>query len=146
MLRDKVMAAHQRRCHVWVARFYPDPVAECGDPGHELSTLLGAGYVEQTNSLISELSVAEMLMYTTELKRDRQEPLKVCAPDGTISQMPRHRRTVMGLSWAGRLLVPSSRAVFPDILTQLIHRGLAGLHVERFPVTVFNREQPIAVR
>ena len=35
------------------------------------------GYVEQTNSLISELTVAEMLLYTAELKRDPQEPLKV---------------------------------------------------------------------
>lgn len=38
-----------------------------------------AGYVEQTNSLISELTVAEMLMYTAELKRDPREPLKVRA-------------------------------------------------------------------
>ena len=39
-----------------------------------------AGYVEQTNSLISELTVAEMLLYTAELKRDPQEPLKVGSP------------------------------------------------------------------
>jgi len=38
-----------------------------------------AGYVEQTNSLISELTVAEMLLYTAELKRDPAEPLKVRA-------------------------------------------------------------------
>ena len=33
--------------------------------------------MEQTNSLISELTVAEMLLYTAELKRDPREPLEV---------------------------------------------------------------------
>ena len=40
--------------------------------------------MEQTNSLISELTVAEMLLYTAELKRDRHEPLKARVPDGPI--------------------------------------------------------------
>ena len=44
------------------------------------SACSNAGYVEQTNSLISELTVAEMLLYTAELKRDPQEPLKVGSP------------------------------------------------------------------
>ncbi len=45
------------------------------------SACLNAGYVEQTNSLISELTVTEMLLYTAELKRDPQEPLKVRSTD-----------------------------------------------------------------
>jgi ABC-type multidrug transport system ATPase subunit len=47
--------------------------------------VVGAGYVEQTNSLISELTVVEMLLYTAELKRCRDEPLEARAPAGPCS-------------------------------------------------------------
>ena len=36
-----------------------------------------AGYVEQFDTLLPELTVTEMLMYTAELKRKRKEPLAV---------------------------------------------------------------------
>ena len=36
-----------------------------------------AGYVEQFDTLLPELTVTEMLMYTAELKRKRREPLAV---------------------------------------------------------------------
>ena len=36
-----------------------------------------AGYVEQFDTLVDELTVNEMLMYTAELKRSRHEPLAV---------------------------------------------------------------------
>ena len=39
--------------------------------------LARAGYVEQFDTLVDELTVTEMLMYTAELKRSRHEPLAV---------------------------------------------------------------------
>lgn len=38
---------------------------------------LSAGYVEQVDTLLPELTVSEMLMYTAELKRPESESLKV---------------------------------------------------------------------
>ena len=42
--------------------------------------ILCAGYVEQFDTLLPELTVTEMLMYTAELKRKRKEPLTVRPP------------------------------------------------------------------
>jgi len=48
-----------------------------------------AGYVEQTDTLIPTLTVYEMLMYTAELKRPREEPLesKRAAVDALIERL-----------------------------------------------------------
>ena len=43
----------------------------------EISDRGTAGYVEQFDTLLPELTVTEMLMYTAELKRKRREPLAV---------------------------------------------------------------------
>ncbi len=45
-----------------------------------LAPVRRAGYVEQFDTLLAELSVREMLMYTAELKRPVQARPKRCAP------------------------------------------------------------------
>jgi len=46
------------------------------------------GYVEQFDTLLPELTVTEMLMYTAELKRKRREPLAVRLDESFHTQPP----------------------------------------------------------
>ena len=64
-----------------------------------------AGYVEQFDTLLPELTVTEMLMYTAELKRKRREPLAVrtgqdCCPSTYLAVgAPALTRLRSGLLW-----------------------------------------------